>query len=558
MRRLSVLATTCVLLACGGDEMLAPVPTEPPLPDPVEPARYELASDAYTVLQQVWEPLVPSADTRAAIDSEELLVTDLDRFAEFGLGVQRADGLPWVEHLELAPGFQEGTQRKSLAYLWQAADPQIIDEESPIRLEGFPALYRPAGHLTAQVFEAHVRSAQRLSDLSGRGFDFVLLAGDLTDGTHLNELSWMLTALNGGIIDPDSGRDDDPVLGPGNDFNDPFISDGIDAPWYAAIGNHETMYNGGFGALSDELRAMAVGTEIGGSRIFRNGYRDGNTPNAEVVTEGSTSADERRKLLDLHDVLAELEAAEGEPAGHGLDADAVSVNRGYFSLQPIAGKPIRLITLNTVYPEPPSIGVGAQGYVDEEQLSWLEAELQAADASAELVIVMSHHRLEDLSPDSPATGEDVAELLEASDGVVVHVVGHGHRNEKAFRPATTTGVYGYWELMLASTVDFPMQSRIIEIVDESNGYVSIYATNLGHNSTEDSLAQRGRELGAVKRSFPSTDGPADVAAFWAGDVTSQNLLLRVQISDALRDSLALHSWPDRIESLETLAALSLP
>ena len=135
---------------------------------------YELGSAPYTVLQALWEPLVPSADTYARIDSGELSVTDIDRFEGEGLGVRLAAGEPWVEHLELAPNFVEGADRKSLVYIWQAADPQLIDEESPIRFEGFEPLYRPHGHLTTQVFESHVRTAQRISDVSGRPFDFAV------------------------------------------------------------------------------------------------------------------------------------------------------------------------------------------------------------------------------------------------------------------------------------------------------------------------------------------------------------------------------------------------
>ena len=65
------------------------------------------------------------------------------RYEENGLGVVLEKGLPWIEHLELAPGFSgEGTQRKSLAYILVIADPQIIDEESPIRMDGYDQLYR--------------------------------------------------------------------------------------------------------------------------------------------------------------------------------------------------------------------------------------------------------------------------------------------------------------------------------------------------------------------------------------------------------------------------------
>ena len=530
----------CAVVGCtewGADDR-APVPA----------VTYELA-EPYTTLDGIWEPLVPSTSTSQAIESDELTVTDIGRFREAGLGVRFAVGVPWMEHAELAPGFVEGTDRRSVAYVWQAADPQLIDEESPIRLEGFDALFRPQGHLTTQVFEAHVRTADRLSGLSGRPFDFALLAGDLTDGSQLNELEWVLTILGGGVIDPDSGADDDPVRGPGNDHSDPFVSDGLDVPWYAAIGNHETLYNGGFGPITDDIRAAAMGESIFEFPLFANGFRDGSTVDGDVVTEGTTIADPMRVPQRLVEVLTHLQNAPGEPPGHGLSAEAVAEGLGHFSVRPIDGRPLRLITLNTVYSQATTVGLGSLGWFDEDQHRWLADELVDAAAAGDLVIVMSHHRPDEISDVSPVSGDQLRAALQASDHVVLHVTGHGHKNEKE-EVMRATG--GYWELMLASTVDFPMHSRVIEIVDERNGFISIYVTNLDHNSPEDSLAHRARELAAAKRAFGTVSEDGDVEGFWARDSLSQNLLLRIAISQPLVEALAAHEWSTRIESIETL------
>ena len=520
---------------------------------------YELTPEPYTTLQAVWEPLVPSANTKLRIDSEDLLVFDVADFADSGLGVRLADGADWIEKRELAPDFTEGKpqDRRSLAYLWQAADPQVIDEESPIRLDSMPFLYRPQGHLATQSFEAHVRSARRISDLSGRPFDFAAVAGDLTDGSHQIEFSWVFTIMNGGVVNPDTGIDDDPVPGPGNDYNDPFVSIGINSDWYAAIGNHDSLYNGGFGRVTEALRAASIGAKVGGGD-FKNAFVDGSTPDARVSYAAETVADPERLLLGLTEVLQMLLDAGGTPAGHGLTQEGVDTGVGYFSVLPIDGKPIRLITLNTVNSEA-AMGVGAFGHMDEDQFAWLGSELSAADARHELIIVMSHHRAEDFAQGSPVSGEDLVSLLAATDGVVLNIVGHGHRNAKRVIPeAPQKGDYGYWELMLASTVDFPMHSRIVEVVDEGNGYVSIYATNLGQNSPTDSLGHQARDLGAAKLAFGSLGRPEDVASTWEEDLSSQNLLMRIAISPELQASLGSHDWPTRIESEETLKSLSAP
>jgi len=516
---------------------------------------YPLCESAYTSLQAVWEPLTPPETTLSMIDDGGLEVTEHGRFEELGLGVRRAEGNEWIEHLELAPGYPASPpgERRSLLYIWQAADPQVIDEESPIRLEGFELLYRSHGHLSTQVFEAHVRTAQRISDLSGRPFDFAVLAGDLSDGGQLNELRWVLTILNGGIVDPDSGYDDDPVPGAGNDYNDPFLSDGIDVPWYAALGNHDALYNGGFAAVDENLRKAAQGSSIYDFPVFVNGFRDGSTPDAVVVTAGRAQPDPSRTPLYLEEAADELFNAGGLPPGHGMSA-----GKTYYSIKPLEGKPVRLVVLCTVNTGSAGLGTGSLGYLDQEQFDWLQQELDAADAAHELVIVLSHHSTGDFLNDSPVSGAELAAVLEASSGVVLHITGHGHRNLNFIHPQPQGGAdeSGYWELMLASTLDYPMQSRIIEIVDDDNGYLSIYCTNIGHNSTEDSLAHKSRRLAAGRRSFEGiTDAYGDVEALWAEDLPAQNLLLRIPIPPEVHNELAKHDWPTRIESEETLKNL---
>ena len=269
------------------------------------------------------------------------------------------------------------------------------------------------------------------------------MAGDITDGSQLNELTWFATAMAGGVIDPDTGQDDDPVPGSGNDYNDPFIAEGLNVPWYAAIGNHETLYNGGFGAISDDIRAFAAGEAIYQFPLFTNGFRDGSTVNGDVVTDGTTIADPERVPQRLDEVLALLHDAPGEPAGHGLTSADVAASRGYFSVHPIDGKPVRLITLDTVYSQAKTAGLGSLGYLEVEQHAWLEEQLTEADAADEVVIVMSHHRAEDIQDQSPVSGTQLRDALRASRGVVLHVTGHGHRNEKGVEPSMGMES-GYW------------------------------------------------------------------------------------------------------------------
>lgn len=528
--------------------------------EPIEGPLQPLTQTAFTTLQGIWAPNVPSDATAGRIEEGSFLVTDLDRYESEGLGVHFDPGIDWIERAELGPGFSEGPTRKSVLYIWQGADPQIIDEESPIRFEGFDGLYRPNGHLTPHTWEAHLATAQRISDLSGRPFEFAIIAGDLTDGSQANELGWFLRSLVGGGLDPDSGADDDVVEGPGNDYNDPFWANGLQIPWYAAIGNHETTYNGGFGNVTEELRAASVGSKVYEYPAFTNGYRDGATLHADVVLEGSTPPDDQRLVLYRKEVLAALRRAGGTPEGHGLTHDDVDAERGYFSVHPIEGKPIRLVVLDTVHTYG-LVGEASMGFVSAEQLAWLRATLAEADAAHELVLVMSHHRLQDLSPTSEASTEDVAAALASSEGVLMLVTGHGHSNTEGIFPSDWDGAdptEGFWQLMLASTVDFPMQSRVIEVVDEGNGYVSVYCTNLDHNSPPDSMPHLARAQAAGKWAFPGIVDDPNVEGDWAGQVDSTNYLLRIKIPDAISAELGKHTWADRIESEQTLAGFETP
>ncbi|MFW6053510.1 MAG: hypothetical protein ACOC9J_01740 [Persicimonas sp.] len=529
---------------------------------------YPLSARPYTTLQGLWAPAPLSEQANAAFSSGELEITDIDRFEEYGIGVEFIEGQPWVEHNELAPGFVpvDDADRRSLLYFWESADPQMIDEESPIRFEGttiapMGSTYRPHSHLIAQVYEAQVRSARRISEASGRPFDLAFIAGDLTDGGQENELGWTIDILAGGVIDPDSGIDDDPIPGPGNDFADPFRSVGIGSPWYPAVGNHETLYMGAFPA-TDSVQAAAVGDEVldftDDVPLLRhvdgasNGFRDASTPFADVVTEGTTPADPARRILDLGEVLGALHSGGGEPEGHGLTPTHVLEERGYYSFHPVAGRPIRFIVLDTVMK-----GVAnAMGGMERDQFDWLERELRRARNARELVIVGSHHKTSALAPNSIVKGGELRELLASYDNVILHVAGHGHKNTKELvRPGDSHDPeQGYWEIMCSSTVDFPMQSRIIELVWEGDDYLSVYVTNMEQNAAEDTMAHRALDLAAGRKYF--TD--RSYLESWQEQLDVMNLLLRFKLPGPVADEISSKDWPERIESLQTLQAFEGP
>ena len=109
--------------------------------------------------------------------------------------------------------------KRSLLNFLQMTDFQIIDEESPgrvefldrtqqdPRLQPFSAAYRPQEALTAQITEAMVRAVRGLaSPLTGTRLKFTILTGDNADSQQYNETRWFIDVLDGGkIVNPNSG-----------------------------------------------------------------------------------------------------------------------------------------------------------------------------------------------------------------------------------------------------------------------------------------------------------------------------------------------------------------
>lgn len=98
----------------------------------------------------------------------------------------------------------------SVLHFLQLTDFQMLDEESPGRVEfldstqrapglnPFSAAYRPQESLTTQITEASVRQARNTtSPVTGAALDFTLLTGDNADSQQLNETRWFIDILDG-------------------------------------------------------------------------------------------------------------------------------------------------------------------------------------------------------------------------------------------------------------------------------------------------------------------------------------------------------------------------
>ena len=73
------------------------------------------------------------------------------------------------------------------------------------------------------------------------------------------------------------------------------------------------------------------------------------------------------------------------------------------------------------------------------------------------------------------------DLLLKYPNVIAYVAGHTHANRvDLFRK----GRGGFWQINTASHIDWPQQSRLIEVMDNRDGTLSLFATILDHGRAD--------------------------------------------------------------------------
>ena len=128
-------------------------------------------------------------------------------------------------------------------------------------------------------------------------------------------------------------------------------------------------------------------------------------------------------------------------------------------------------------------------------------------------------------PNPRVLGDEVTAYLLSQPRVVAWVNGHTHRNEiTAHKRADGSG--GFWEINTAAHIDYPQQSRLVEVADNKDRTLSIFTTILDHAGPgglprrpelDGSLASLSRELSvndphAKLGATGAADGPQHRAA----------------------------------------------
>lgn len=437
------------------------------------------------------------------------------------------------------------TAAASLLYFAHHTDVHLCDAQSPARMEpgerlawvnpGTDAGHRPQELCTLQVFDQMVRATNAVatSPDTGAPMDFCIQTGDNTDNRQWAETRWFVDVLDGRPVTPNTGNParyegvQDGLYAPwayhpDGDGRDPyrrygfprlpgylhsaiqgFEPTGIDVPWLAVLGNHDTIWQGTFGELGairfDKagdvltrsarkpttvrslvwLTALASAGLDGATDRWASGSNGGPLRSSQAVTADPAA----RRPLGRRELLKEYfnSAPEPGPPGHGFTDDNLTDDTAYWSRP--HGRHFQLIGLDTN-----NQTTGSEGRIGPRQFAWLRAQLAAATAAARMVVVFSHHNSwtmtnavdDDADPGPSLGGEEVTELLLAHPGVILWVNGHSHENRILAHRGPGGDGTGFWELNTASCIDFGQQSRTVEVIDNGDGTLAIRTASVDH------------------------------------------------------------------------------
>jgi metallophosphoesterase (TIGR03767 family) len=329
---------------------------------------------------------------------------------------------------------------------------------------------------------------------------------------------------------------------------------------YVANGNHDGLVQGNQAATSS-IEGIAVGCfkplvpELDFGSIIG------------ALTGGYVRPDANRRFVDKAQLKA-VYAAGTQRDAHGfgfVEAAQNTASRGtasYYAWDPKPG--VRFIGLDTIS-EGGIVAASAEGNLDNPQFQWLSGEIAAAEAANKLIVLFGHHPIRSLTANVPdelapacttndshghdvnpgcdadprsslpiRLGADLQGLLSAHPHVLAYVAGHTHENRVMACGAEAGCPAGanWWELNTAAEIDWPQQSRLIELMDNADGTLSIFGTLVDHSASYEVPAPGSSasgfttsQLAALSRAFSYNDPQAALGAI--GQPQDRNVELLV-------------------------------
>jgi metallophosphoesterase (TIGR03767 family) len=455
-------------------------------------------------------------------------------------------------------------------------------------------MHRPQEALTARAAQAMVRTLNSLPPAPASGADVALVVttGDAIDNAQWNELRMLLALFDGGLVRPGSGGPryegvqslrwgDDSFWRPDGDdtgatdwyqrrYGFPhlpglleraladFSSPGLRLPWLACFGNHEALVQG-MGRLTEPLRRHLVGaSKPTGSLadLDLDALETLFVESPESFLAGDqhqVTADPDRRAVSRSEFVDAHFSARSHPLGHGFTAANRRAGTAYYVHDLDS---VRLICLDTT-----CAAGAADGCLDEDQARWLTARLaevhsQYVDAEGRtvstgspdrLVVLFSHHGIDTLTNTRtlltdppglrPVARAELEDLLHRFGNVVAWVNGHTHHNLVTPRPDPVGRTGGFWEIATSALMDWPCQTRVVELLDNADGTLSLVCTMVDHDGLvlpRPDEPWTGAWLAGLHRELAGNEPWRGFGSNARGDLADRNVDLRLPAPFALR------------------------
>ena len=124
-------------------------------------------------------------------------------------------------------------------------------------------------------------------------------------------------------------------------------------------------------------------------------------------------------------------------------------------------------------------------------------------------------------PEPTAPLETLKCLFLRHPTVIGFVTGHEHANRvRAVPRGSGPAEGGFWQVTTASHIDWPQQSRLLDLVDNGDGTVSLWGTILDHDAPPNPGSAAGssaKQLASISRELAFNDPDADNGEDGRGD-----------------------------------------